>query len=132
PEELVRCIDFTYITDVITPQQATEILKSKESGKAARMEYLQTHGYPAYTTSAGWLGYSDEKMRRLWRESRVEGFKHMKIKVGSNLQDEIRRADSSREEIVDDLKLMMDATQKLDVDQAIENMESLKQFNPWW
>lgn len=132
PEELVRCIDFTYITDVITPQQATEILKSKESGKAARMEYLQTHGYPAYTTSAGWLGYSDEKMRRLCREAKVEGFKHMKIKVGSNLQDDIRRAAIIREEIGDDLKLMMDANQKWDVDQAIENMESLKQFNPWW
>src|SRR5690606_7015216 len=121
PEELVRCIDFTYITDVITPQQATEILKSKESGKAARMEYLQTHGYPAYTTSAGWLGYSDEKMRRLCREAKVEGFKHMKIKVGSNLQDDIRRATIIREEIGADLKLMMHANQKWAVEQAIEN-----------
>src|SRR5690554_6834447 len=131
-EELVRCIDFTYITDVITPEQAIAFLKSKESGKAARIEYLKTHGYPAYTTSAGWLGYSDEKMRRLCREAKVQGFKHMKIKVGSNLQDDIRRAAIIREEIGDDLKLMMDANQKWDVDQAIENMESLKQFNPWW
>lgn len=131
-EELVRCIDFTYITDVITPEQAITFLKSKESGKAARIEYLKTHGYPAYTTSAGWLGYSDEKMRRLCREAKVQGFKHMKIKVGSNLQDDIRRAAIIREEIGEDLKLMMDANQKWDVDQAIENMESLKQFNPWW
>ncbi|WP_417362144.1 L-fuconate dehydratase [Galbibacter sp.] len=132
PEELVRCIDFTYITDVITPQQAIAFLKSKQEGKQQRIDYLLAHGYPAYTTSAGWLGYSDEKMRRLCREAKVEGFKHMKIKVGSNLQDDIRRAAIIREEIGEDLKLMMDANQKWDVDQAIENMESLKKFNPWW
>jgi len=132
PEELVRCIDFTYITDVITPQQAIAFLKSKETGKQQRIDYLLSQGYPAYTTSAGWLGYSDEKMRRLCREAKAEGFKHMKIKVGSNLQDDIRRAAIIREEIGDDLKLMMDANQKWDVDQAIENMESLKKFKPWW
>lgn len=132
PEELVRCIDFTYITDVITPQQAIELLTAKQAGKQERIDYLLANGYSAYTTSAGWLGYSDEKMRRLCREAKAQGFKHMKIKVGSNLQDDIRRAAIIREEIGEDLKLMMDANQKWDVDQAIENMESLKQFNPWW
>lgn len=132
PEELVRCIDFTYISDVVTPEEAIAFLKSKEKGKKERIDYLLTHGYPAYTTSAGWLGYSDEKMRRLCREAKEEGFKHMKIKVGSNLDDDIRRATIIREEIGDDLKLMMDANQKWDVDQAIENMEALKEFNPWW
>ena len=132
PEELVRCIDFTYITDVITPQQAIELLTAKQAGKQQRIDYLLANGYSAYTTSAGWLGYSDEKMRRLCREAKAQGFKHMKIKVGSNLQDDIRRAAIIREEIGEDLKLMMDANQKWDVDQAIENMESLKQFNPWW
>src|SRR5690606_10433245 len=92
PEELVRCIDFTYITDAITPKKAIELLKSKAEGKQERIDYLLANGYPAYTTSAGWLGYSDEKMRRLCREAKAEGFKHMKIKVGSNLQDDIRRA----------------------------------------
>lgn len=132
PEELVRCIDFTYISDVVTPEEAIVFLKSKEQGKKERIDYLLTHGYPAYTTSAGWLGYSDEKMRRLCREAKEEGFKHMKIKVGSSLDDDIRRATIIREEIGDDLKLMMDANQKWDVDQAIENMEALKEFNPWW
>lgn len=132
PEELVRCIDFTYITDAITPEQAIELLKSKAEGKQERIDYLLANGYPAYTTSAGWLGYSDEKMRRLCREAKAEGFKHMKIKIGSNLQDDIRRAAIIREEIGEDLKLMMDANQKWDVDEAIDNMEALKEFNPWW
>lgn len=132
PEELVRCIDFTYITDAITPEKAIELLKSKAQGKQERIDYLLANGYPAYTTSAGWLGYSDEKMRRLCREAKAEGFKHMKIKVGSSLQDDIRRAAIIREEIGEDLKLMMDANQKWDVDQAIDNMKALKEFNPWW
>lgn len=132
PEELVGCIDFTYITDVITPKEAVEFLKDKAQGKQERIDYLLDHGYPAYTTSAGWLGYSDEKMRRLCQQAKKEGFKHMKIKVGSNLQDDIRRAAIIREEIGDDLKLMMDANQKWDVDQAIENMDALGRFNPWW
>ncbi|WP_010519707.1 L-fuconate dehydratase [Croceivirga radicis] len=132
PEELVSCVDFTYITDAITPEEALDLLKSKEKSKAERIAHLEKNGYPAYTTSAGWLGYSDDKMRRLCREAKESGFKHMKIKVGSDLQDDMRRASIIREEIGDDLKLMMDANQKWDVDEAITNMESLKQFNPWW
>ena len=132
PEELVSCVDFTYITDAITPEEALILLKSKEKSKAERIAHLEKNGYPAYTTSAGWLGYSDDKIRRLCREAKESGFKHMKIKVGSDLQDDMRRASIIREEIGDDLKLMMDANQKWDVDEAITNMESLKQFNPWW
>ena len=132
PEELVSCVDFTYITDAITPEEALILLKSKEKSKAERIAHLEKNGSPAYTTSAGWLGYSDDKIRRLCREAKESGFKHMKIKVGSDLQDDMRRASIIREEIGDDLKLMMDANQKWDVDEAITNMESLKQFNPWW
>ena len=132
PEELVKCIDFTYITDAVTPEEALEILKKNEDSKRERIDYLIKNGYPAYTTSAGWLGYSDEKMRRLCREAKAEGFKHMKIKVGSDLQDDMRRAAIIREEIGEDLKLMMDANQKWDVDEAISNMEQLAGFNPWW
>ncbi len=132
PEELVSCIDFTYITDAITPGEALELLKAKATTKQERIDELLKDGYPAYTTSAGWLGYSDDKMRRLCREAKVQGFKHMKIKVGSDLKDDMRRAAIIREEIGDDLKLMMDANQKWDVDEAIVNMESLKRFNPWW
>ena len=132
PEELVRCVDFTYITDAITPQEALVMLKEKESSKQERIAKLKQDGYPAYTTSAGWLGYSDDKMRRLCREAKAAGFDHMKIKVGSDLQDDMRRAAIIREEIGDDLRLMMDANQKWDVDEAIENMAELKKFNPYW
>lgn len=131
-EEIVSCIDFTYITDVITPEEALTILEKKQETKDERIEHLQQEGYPAYTTSAGWLGYSDEKMRKLCREAKTAGFDHMKIKVGSDLKDDMRRAAIIREEIGPDLRLMMDANQKWDVDEAIENMSHLKKFNPWW
>ncbi|WP_435654876.1 enolase C-terminal domain-like protein, partial [Cellulophaga baltica] len=116
PEELVSCVDFTYITDAITPEEALALLKDKSASKQERIAHLEQNGYPAYTTSAGLLGYSDDKMRRLCREAKASGFKHMKIKVGSDLQDDMRRAAIIREEIGDDLKLMMDVNQKWDVD----------------
>ncbi|MCR9265296.1 MAG: L-fuconate dehydratase [Flavobacteriaceae bacterium] len=132
PEELLSCVDFTYITDAITPAEALEILKKQESTKKERIDALLSNGYPAYTTSAGWLGYSDEKVRRLCREAKEEGFTHMKMKVGSDLKDDMRRAALIREEIGNDLKLMMDANQKWDVQEAIDNMAQLKKFNPYW
>ena len=132
PEELVSCVDFTYITDAITREEALHLLKEKEATKASRIEELQNNGYPAYTTSAGWLGYSDDKIRKLCREARISGFKFLKIKVGRDLQDDFRRAAIIREEIGEDLNLMFDANQIWDVDVAIEAMESLRQFNPLW
>lgn len=132
PKELLSCIDFTYITDVVTPEEALEILQKAAEGKKERMALLEKKGYPAYTTSAGWLGYSDEKMRKLCREAKKEGFTHMKMKVGANLEDDMRRAKIIREEIGDDLRLMMDANQKWDVNEAIENMKSLAKFKPYW
>ncbi len=131
-EQLISCIDFTYITDAITPAEALAILRKNEDTKRERIAHLMNDGYPAYTTSAGWLGYSDDKMRRLCREAKESGFKHMKIKVGSDLKDDMRRAAIIREEIGENLKLMMDANQKWDVDEAITNMKSLKKFDPWW
>ena len=132
PEELVSCVDFTYITDAITKEEALALLNEKAGTKAERISHLKANGYPAYTTSAGWLGYSDEKMRRLCREAKEEGFTHLKMKVGSNLQDDMRRASIIREEIGDDLRLMMDANQKWDVDEAISNMKELAAFDPYW
>ncbi|PIB29510.1 fuconate dehydratase [Maribacter sp. 4U21] len=132
PEELVGCVDFTYITDAITPDEALTLLKKKESTKKERIAHLVKNGYPAYTTSAGWLGYSDEKMRRLCREAKVSGFNHMKIKVGSDLEDDMRRSQIIREEIGTDLKLMMDANQKWEVDEAISNIKQLAKFDPYW
>lgn len=132
PEELIDCIDFSYITDAISKDEALQLLKEKEKGKEARRIHLKQNGYPAYTTSAGWLGYSDEKIRRLCREAKAEGFNHIKMKVGSDLQDDLRRSKIIREEIGYDIKLMMDANQKWEVDEAIENIKHLAQFKPWW
>lgn len=132
PEELVRCISFRYITDVLMPKEALEILRAKQAGKAAREAEMLQAGYPAYTTSAGWLGYSDEKIRRLCREGLAKGWRDFKIKVGRDLQDDVRRCRIVREEIGDLNRLMLDANQIWDVEQAIEHMSHLAQFNPWW
>ena len=131
-EQLVACVDFTYLTDAITPAEAIDMLKRQESGKEERIDYLLKNGYPAYTTSAGWLGYSEEKIRRLSREAKSEGWTHLKMKVGANINDDIRRAQIIREEIGSGIKLMMDANQKWDVNEAIQQMKRLSEFNPWW
>lgn len=131
-EELVSCIDFSYITNVITPEEALKILKEQEASKEERIKELLDKGYPAYTTSAGWLGYSDEKIRALCREAVKEGWKHVKMKVGANLEDDIRRAALIREEIGYDVQLMMDANQKWEVAEAIANMRRLAEFKPLW
>ena len=132
PEALVSCIDFTYITDVITPREAVDILRRQMPGKEKRVAELLQHGYPAYTTSAGWLGYSDEKIRTLCREALKDGWQYLKMKVGANIDDDIKRAGIIREEIGHELTLMMDANQRWEVEEAIENMEKLSVFNPWW
>lgn len=132
PEELVRCVDFRYITDAITPTEALAMLQANAATKPTREAEMLAKGYPAYTTSAGWLGYSDEKIRRLCREALAEGWRDFKIKVGRDLQDDIRRCRIIREEIGDDNHLMVDANQVWDVGQAIEWMQHLKPFNPWW
>lgn len=132
PEEIVRCIDFTYITDAVTPEEALKLLREKEDEKNERTQKLMKAGYPAYTTSAGWLGYPDEKIRKLCREAVAEGFTHVKMKVGADLEDDIRRAEIIRKEIGPDGALMMDANQKWDVEEAIFNMKELSRFNPLW
>ncbi|HEU4492994.1 MAG TPA: L-fuconate dehydratase [Rubrobacteraceae bacterium] len=132
PDELVRCVDFRYITDALTPDQALEILRENEPTKPQRELEMLEHGFPAYTTSAGWLGYPDEKIRRLSREAVAEGWGHVKIKVGLDVEDDVRRAAIIREEIGPDRKLMMDANQVWEVDEAIANMGRLADFDPWW
>jgi len=132
PEELVNCIDFSYITDAITPDEALDILKKQQRSRPERIAQLQNNGYPAYTTSAGWLGYSDEKIRRLCREAVDDGWTHLKMKVGKNLQDDLHRAEIIREEIGYDTELMMDANQKWGVNEAIKNIQALARFKPLW
>ncbi|MFN2533244.1 MAG: L-fuconate dehydratase [Pyrinomonadaceae bacterium] len=131
-EEIVSCVPFRHITDALSPVEALRILQRNEKTKADREQEMRDAGYPAYTTSAGWLGYSDEKVRQLVREGLCEGWSHFKMKVGRDLQDDIRRAAIIRDEIGADRKLMMDANQIWDVDQAIEWMKMLARFNPWW
>jgi L-fuconate dehydratase len=132
PEELVRCLDFRYVTDALTPYEALAILRRHAPTKGEREKEMLAHGYPAYTTSAGWLGYDDEKIRRLAREGVAQGWTHFKQKVGGNIDEDVRRARILREEIGADRKLMMDANQVWDVDEAIANMRRLAEFDPWW
>jgi len=132
PEELVRCIDFRYITDCITPEEALALLRDAAVGKAERVATLQAEGYPCYTTSAGWLGYSDEKLRRLAQEAVDAGFNHIKLKVGRDLQDDIRRLTVAREVLGPDRHLMIDANQVWEVDQAIDWVRQLAFAKPWF
>jgi len=132
PEQIVDCVDFRHIQDAITPAEAIALLEDKVAGKEEREKELLTKGYPAYTTSAGWLGYGDDKIRRLCREAIAEGWTALKIKVGRDMQDDIRRAEIIREEIGNERLLMMDANQVWEVPQAIGWMKMLGKFNPHW
>ncbi len=132
PEELVRCIPFRYIGDALSPAEALEILRRNEPTKAAREAEIRAGGYPAYTTSSGWLGYPDEKVRRLCREGVAGGWNHFKLKVGRDLADDKRRLAIAREEIGPDRVLMVDANQVWDVDQAIGWMRELAVYRPLW
>ncbi|MDQ6662655.1 MAG: fuconate dehydratase, partial [Chloroflexota bacterium] len=125
PEQLVSCIDFRYITDALTPAEALTILRHNAPTKADRESEMRQAGFPAYTTSAGWLGYTDEQMRQLCREAVAQGWTHFKIKVGVDVDEDIRRAQIMREEIGYDRKLMMDANQYWDVGEAIASMKRL-------
>ena len=132
PEKLVSCIDFRYITDALTPEQTLEILHRNEATKVTREVEMLENGFPAYTTSAGWLGYSDDRLRLLCREAIANGWSHFKIKVGKDVADDIRRCTIIREEIGWERKLMMDANQYWDVPEAINYMQRLARFDPWW
>ena len=132
PERIVSLIDFHYITDALTPEEALAILRKNAPTKAAREAEMKRDGFPAYPTSAGWLGYDDAKIRRLCREGLANGWTHFKMKVGGDLQDDIRRLTIVREEIGPDRKLMVDANQKWDVAESIRWMKQLAKFDPWW
>jgi L-fuconate dehydratase len=132
PQDLIRCLDFSYVTDALTPEEALNILELNASTKAARERQIQKSGYPAYTTSAGWLGYSDEKVRRLAREGVAAGWTHFKQKVGRDLESDLRRARILREEIGWERKLTMDANQVWDVEEAVCHIRRLAEFRPWW
>ena len=132
PEEIVDCVDFRYLTDAITREEALEMLKRAEAGKAERIATLEQSGYPCYTTSAGWLGYPDDKLRRLCREAVEAGYSHVKLKVGRDLEDDIRRLRIAREELGPDRTLMIDANQVWEVGEAIDWMEKLAFARPYF
>ncbi len=132
PEQFAACIDFRYLTDAMTPNQAVEILNRHTSTRTRRIEELKDIGYPSYTTSAGWLGYSDEALKQKCADLKDRGWKHFKIKVGRDLEDDRRRCSVLRREMGDDAHMMIDANQVWDVPQAIEWIRELAPFNPWF
>jgi L-fuconate dehydratase len=132
PKQLVSCIDFRYITDVLTPDEAFEMLDRLAATKADREAELLRVGYPAYTTSVGWMGYSDDKVHMACREAIADGWTHFKVKVGGDPADDARRVGLVREAIGPDRVLMVDANQRWDVGEAIARMAELARFRPLW
>ncbi len=132
PEEIIACIDFRYITDALDEDEALAILRRQAPTRAQREAAMIANGFPAYITSAGWMGYSDDRVRELCREGIAAGWTRFKIKVGRNSEENVHRCAVMREEIGDGSVLMLDANQTWDVDEAIAYMQPLKQFNPLW
>jgi L-fuconate dehydratase len=132
PEELVALVDFRYISDALSPDRALARLQAMAEGREEREAELRRNGYPAYTTSVGWLGYDDDKIRRLCREALAEGWTRFKLKVGADLEDDRRRARIVREEIGPDAMMAVDANQRWGVQEAIDWMAGLAEFDPYW
>ncbi|MBI0144136.1 fuconate dehydratase [Bifidobacterium sp. W8116] len=133
PEELVSTLDFRYLTDALRPEEATEILRQGQEGKEERIKYLLKNGYPGYSTAAGWLGYADEKMVEIAKkETQEKGFKQIKLKVGHNVDDDLRRLALARETVGPEVRLAVDANQVWDVPEAIEWINKFHDFDLAW
>ncbi|XP_060056757.1 mitochondrial enolase superfamily member 1 isoform X3 [Erinaceus europaeus] len=132
PRTLSSCIDFRYISDVLTEEEACEILQKNQAGKKEREAQMLTQGYPAYTTSCAWLGYSDDRLKQLCTEALKGGWTRFKVKVGADMQDDVRRCGLIRDMIGPEKTLMMDANQRWDVPEAVEWMARLAEFKPLW
>jgi L-fuconate dehydratase len=132
PEQLVACIDFRYIDDALTSAEAVEMLRRLQPTRHQREAEMLQAGYPAYTTSAGWMGYSDEKIQSLAAEAMAAGFTHLKLKVGADLESDLRRARLLRRSIGPEGRLMLDANQVWGIDQAIHAIGVLAEVDPWW
>ena len=132
PAELVRCIDFRYIDDALRPDEAEELLARQVPDRAAREAVMLREGFPAYTTSAGWIGYSDERIRELAVKAMAQGFTHLKLKVGGDPGSDLRRARILREAIGPERSLMLDANQVWGVEEAIRAVGALKEVQPLW
>jgi L-fuconate dehydratase len=132
PEELVDLVDFRYLSDALTRDEALGILRAAEPGRAEREALLLAEGYPAYTTTPGWLGYSDEKLERLCREAVADGFQQVKLKVGGNPQDDLRRLGIARAAVGPGIRIAIDANQRWDRDEAIDRIRELEPFDLAW
>jgi L-fuconate dehydratase len=132
PEQILSAIDFRYIADALSPEEARGILTRGKKGQPQRLALLEKEGYPAYTTSAGWFGFADEKIRRLCKEALADGWRNFKLKVGGDPKDDLRRGRIVREEIGYDRNLMMDANQKWGVEEAILRTRDLGELKPYW
>lgn len=132
PAQLLKAVDFRYIDDALSRKEALDLLTARREGQAERLALLKRQGYPAYTTSAGWFGYSEQKIRRLSKEALAEGWTHFKLKVGGDAADDLRRGHIVRDEIGWTNKLMVDANQKWGVLEAIERTRGLAELAPWW
>lgn len=132
PEEIVSLVDFRYLTDALTPGEALDILRRAQPGRAEREQALREHGYPGYTTTPGWLGYGDDKLRALCKRAVEDGFAQIKLKVGANLADDIRRLGIARDTVGPDIRIAIDANQRWDVGTAIAWVRELARFDPWW
>jgi len=132
PEELVAQVDFRYLRDALTETEALGLLRDARAGRADRERALLDNGYPAYTTTPGWLGYDEDKLVRLCREAVADGFSLIKLKVGANLADDVRRFRLAREAVGPGVRIAVDANQIWGVDEAVAWMEALRQFDPYW
>src|SRR5215217_5853965 len=132
PEDLVRMVDYRYLTDGLTPEESLEILRRAEPGRAERAAVLRSRGYPAYTTSPGWLGYSDAKLQRLAEEAVAEGFTQIKLKVGASVEEGVHRMRLARAVVGPDIRVAVDANQRWDVAAAVEWMRRLAPYDPHW
>src|SRR6516162_6676705 len=132
PEQIVACVDFRYIDDALTPDEALEILRTNEATKAEREQRLLEEGFPAYTTSAGWIGYPEESLPERAQEAVAAGFTHLKVKVGGDLESDLRRVRLVRDAIGPEYRLSLDANQAWGVEQAIEAIGRLSEVDPWW
>ncbi len=132
PEEIVSLVDWRYLTDALTPEDAVALLREREPGRVEREKQLLEEGIPSYTTSAGWLGYSDDKLRRLCQQAVDAGWSHLKLKVGADIEEDARRCRIAREILGPERRLMVDANQRWDVDEAVAAMGRLAEFDPWW
>ena len=132
PEQIVDLVDWRYLSDALTPAEALDLLQAARPGRDERIARLQRHGYPAYTTSPGWLGYSDDKLVRLAKEAVADGYSLIKLKVGNDRDDDVRRLALARQAVGDGIRLAVDANQRWDVAEAVDWMTALAPYRPWW